>query len=387
MSNRLDPYWMTLAHARGFSNKRKMEFLIDVVHDKMSLNEALTKIQQGNTLGFAFTEKEWKGIREEVNNLPNYAFLSENLSANGVNCINVMDEYVYPKILKTNLRKDAPIIIYAKGNLALLRKECVAVVGARNSSNIALAFTDQVVRKAVLKKRVIVSGFAKGVDQRALDSAISCGGQSVIVLPQGIETYSTKTYYPKIVSGHVLVISTYHPKLPWSIGLAMDRNKTIYGLADEIYAAESNDSGGTWEGVKDGLKRGRKVYVRLPDRTEKNANQQLIDAGATAVDQHGDIVATDNHEQQIPHGVVNENPAAYGSNPTTTEDIIPAVESLLNNRGGRSLSTMQIAELLSLSDSWRKRLGAVLNKSPKFSSKKVGKEKVYSIATKQSTLF
>ena len=234
---------------------------------------------------------------------------------------------------------------------------------------------------------MIVSGFAKGVDQRALDSAISNGGQSVIVLPQGIETYSTKKYYAKIVSGDVLVISTYHPKSPWSIGLAMDRNKTIYGLANSIYAAESNDSGGTWEGVRDGLKRGRKVYVRLPDSEEKNANQQLIDLGAIAVDLHGNVVATDKYKNQSTSGMFNENPAVYAKSPTTAEDVILAVERLLRNQEGKSLSTMKIANLLILSDSWRKRLGAVLNKSPKFSSKKVGKEKVYSIATKQSTLF
>lgn len=387
MSNRLDPYWMVLAHAKNFTNTRKMEFLIDVVHGKMPLDEALQKVKQGDTLNFAFSDKELSGLREEVDNLPNYAFLSENLTANGVDCINVMDEYVYPKTLKKNLRKAAPIIVYAKGNLALLKKECVAVVGARNSSDVSLTFTDTVVRKAVRCRKVVVSGFAKGVDQRALDSAIALGGQSVIVLPQGIETYSIKKYYPKIVSGDVLVISTYHPKTPWSVGLAMDRNKTIYGLADEIYAAESNDSGGTWEGVRDGLKRGRKVYVRLPDPMEKNANQLLIDAGAVAVDLQGEVVAAAPYQQQAAHSEVHESPATYGKAPSTAEEIIPAVEELLNRQGGKSLRTAEIAEHLHLSDSWKKRLGVVLNKSPKFSGRKVGKEKVYSIAVKQSTLF
>jgi len=387
MRNRLDPYWMVLAHARSFTNTRKMEFLIACVHGKMPLDEALQKVKEGDTLGFDFTEKELAGLRTELDSLPNYAFLSESLTANGVDCINVMDEYVYPKTLKKNLRKGAPIIMYAKGNLALLQKSCVAVVGARKSSEAALTFTEHVVKRAVARKQVVVSGFAKGVDQKALDSALSFRGQSVIVLPQGIETYTAKTYYPKIVSGDVLVISTYHPKLPWSIGLAMDRNKTIYGLADEIYAAESNDSGGTWEGVRDGLKRGRQVYVRLPDPEEKNANQQLIDLGATPVDLHGDMMATDAYAQQTTSGVLNEGPAIYVTSPTTADDVIRAVELLLSNQGGKSLSTAEIAKQLGLSESWKKRLGGALNKSPKFTGRKLGRGKVYTIAMKQPSLF
>jgi len=129
-----------------------MEFLIEVVHEKIPLDEALQKVKEGTMMGFDFSEKELDGLRSELDNLPNYAFLSENLTANGVDCINVMDEYVYPKTLKKNLRKSAPIIVYAKGNLSLLKKECVAVVGARKCGEVSLVFTDQVVRKAVRKK-------------------------------------------------------------------------------------------------------------------------------------------------------------------------------------------------------------------------------------------
>jgi predicted Rossmann fold nucleotide-binding protein DprA/Smf involved in DNA uptake len=38
-----------------------------------------------------------------------------------------------------------------------------------------------------------------------------------------------------------LVLSTFHPKAVWSVGLAMARNPIIYGLADEIFVAESRE--------------------------------------------------------------------------------------------------------------------------------------------------
>ncbi|NJO69956.1 MAG: DNA transporter, partial [Bacteroidetes bacterium] len=96
-----------------------------------------------------------------------------------------------------------------------------------------------------------------------------------------------KTYYKQIVDGDVLVLSTFHPKAPWKAELAMARNPIIYGLADEIYVAESSEKGGTWSGVIDGLRKGRVIYIRNPQLNEKNANNILISKGAVPVDFEG----------------------------------------------------------------------------------------------------
>jgi predicted Rossmann fold nucleotide-binding protein DprA/Smf involved in DNA uptake len=78
----------------------------------------------------------------------------------------------------------------------------------------------------------------------------------------------------------------------------MARNPIIYGLANEIYVAESKPStnrqgketkGGTWAGVMDGLKKERTIYVRTPGGSEKNDNDLLIQHGATPVDSDGNI--------------------------------------------------------------------------------------------------
>ena len=194
------PYWMALAHAGGFSNRRKMEFLIEVIHNKFSLKEALEKIKEGERNLFDFTEKEWNGICQAVEEIPNYCFLAEQLDNKGIRVIPVMDED-YPATLKTNLKKEAPVILYAKGDPVLLKERSVAVVGARNSSKISLEFTDHVAAKSVKGGYVVVSGMARGVDRKALEAALDHNGRSIIVLPQGIETYRSKTYYSQIING------------------------------------------------------------------------------------------------------------------------------------------------------------------------------------------
>ena len=87
----------------------------------------------------------------------------------------------------------------------------------------------------------------------------------------------------------------------------MARNPIIYGLASEIYVAESSDKGGTWSGVIDGLRKGRTIYVRKPNPREKNANGLLISKGAKAVDDLGNITEYSVKENQ--NSIVSE-PAA-----------------------------------------------------------------------------
>ncbi|MCP4361918.1 MAG: DNA-processing protein DprA, partial [Chloroflexi bacterium] len=199
----------------------------------------------------------------------------------------------YSNTLKKNLKMQyAPPLLYVKGNTQLLNELSVAIVGSRKASETALRFTQNIARQCSKNYEVIVSGFAKGVDKTALDAALEVHGQSIIVLPQGVLTFASgfRKYYTHIVEGNLLVLSAYHPKAPWSIGLAMGRNVYIYGLAEKIYVAESDSKGGTWAGVVDGLRKQRKIYVRQAEPDEKNANVLLIEQGAIPVNMDGDPV-------------------------------------------------------------------------------------------------
>ena len=367
------PYWMALAHAGNFSNRRKMEFLIEVIHNKFPLKEALEKIKEGERDLFDFTEKEWNGIRQAVEEIPNYCFLAEQLNNKGIRVIPVMDKD-YPATLKTNLKTEAPVILYAKGDPVLLKERSVAIVGARNSSKISLDFTDQVAAKGVKEGYVVVSGMARGVDRKALEAALDHNGRSIIVLPQGIETYRSKTYYSQIINGQVLVISSYHPHAPWSVGLAMDRNKIIYGLAEEIYVAESNDHGGTWEGVKNGLKRGRKIFVRQAGAREKNANNRLIAMGALPVNGEGDPVDT-----KLPTSSAAREPDPEYVNTGNGEDqdLTNAVLQILKERKGGGITLKEIKEALDLDDKTVKKLGRRLADHPEIKKIKQGRSNYF----------
>ena len=296
INNREMPYWMALAHIRGWKNEQINKLIIKVVHEEdCSLEEFfnLSSIEWSNKFGL--TEKEIIGLENTRNELPNYSFLAEDLLEQGYEVIPISDSE-YSTTLKENLKaKNAPPVLYIKGNKQILQENSIAIVGSRNASEISLKFTDNIAKLASRDYKVVVSGFAKGVDKQALDSALKYKGQSIIVLPQGIMTFSSgfKKYYRQIVEGDLLVLCTFFPKTRWSVQLAMARNSIIYGLAKEIYVAESSEKGGTWSGVMDGLRKGRKFFVRKPEFNEKNANVKLIEKGAIPVNFDGQPISED----------------------------------------------------------------------------------------------
>ena len=217
-------------------------------------------------------------MQQAKSELASNAFLAESFFSQGFELIPITSPE-FSKTLKGNLKAaHSPSVLYVKGNKKILEEKSIAIVGSRDASDVALQFTDNIAKLASKEYKVVVSGFAKGVDKQALDSAINYKGQSIIVLPQGIMTFGSgfTKYYKQIIDGDVLVLSTFFPKAPWKAELAMARNPIIYGLADEIYVAESAEKGGTWSGVVDGLRKGRKIFVRKPESYENTANILLI---------------------------------------------------------------------------------------------------------------
>lgn len=281
-------YWVALAHTPKIWTSRKNEMVVFFFKLGKSI---IDFFESDDFLGIELKPEEHIQLNQSKSDLSNYSFMVEELLNQGYEIIPIISKE-YSPMLKQNLKYNSPIVLYIKGNKQILQEKSIAIVGSRNANDASLQFTDNIARKASAEYKVVVSGFAKGVDKQALDSALKYKGQSIIVLPQGITTFSSgmKKYYKQIVDGDVLVLSTFHPKLPWSVDLAMARNSIIYGLASEIYAAQSDEKGGTWTGVCDGLKKQREVFVRVPDNNEKCANLLLIEKGAIPVDLEGNQI-------------------------------------------------------------------------------------------------
>jgi DNA processing protein len=332
------PYWISLAHLPRWGAAKINSTVIKFFHEhKISIQDFFELEKEVWRDGFGLTDQDVADLDKAKAQVAGNAFLAETLLNEGYEIIPLISPD-YSTTLKSNLKAShSPVILYIKGNKQLLKDESVAIVGSREASGIALQFTDNIARLVVQNHKVVVSGFAKGVDRQALDSAIAANGKSIIVLPQGILTFSSgfREYYKQIVNGKVLVLSTFSPKATWQRELAMARNPIIYGLANEIYVAESSEKGGTWAGVIDGLRRKRSIFVRQAESSEHNANNLLIRNGAVPVDFEGKqlekiidelMVKEDEETYQPVESLEKKILSVFNGKPLTAKEILIRLE-------------------------------------------------------------
>jgi len=362
-------YWVALTHTPKIWTSRKNEMIVHCFNQGKTI---IDFFESDDFLGMDLKQEELSLLNQTKSELGNDAFLVEELLNQGYEIIPITSKD-YSPTLKANLKYNAPLVLYIKGNKQILQEQSIAIVGSRNANEKSLQFTDNVAKKASSEYKVVVSGFAKGVDKQALDSAISYKGQSIIVLPQGITTFASgmKKYYKQIIEGDVLVLSTFHPKSPWSVEQAMARNSIIYGLASEIYAAQSDDKGGTWSGVCEGLKKGRRIYVRMPENGEKCANLILINMGAEAVDMNGTAI-----NQPIGYDLFENVCSIVAESADSYESVDDRIVALLNKG---EYTAKQVVELLKLTEISSQKMSQKLSKMKGVLINGKGKVKKYSL--------
>jgi DNA processing protein len=168
----------------------------------------------------------------------------------------------YPERLLTVLRDQAPAALFAAGAIDLLSNRGVGFCGARDASEMALRCADQVARALVKHRLLVVSGHAAGVDETAHRAALESGGNTALVLPEGILRFRARaSIRGAMTDDNAVIVSEFSPNAPWSVGNAMQRNRTICGLVNAMIVIEAGTSGGTWEAGLSALQLGVPLFV------------------------------------------------------------------------------------------------------------------------------
>ncbi len=189
---------------------------------------------------------------------------------------------LYPKRLKTRLKEDAPPLLYGCGEIALLEKGGLAVVGSRHVDDELVSFTENVGRLSAEAHCSIVSGGAKGIDRAAMHGALLAGGVVAGVMADSLERAAlARDNREPLMEGRLVLISPYDPSAGFNVGHAMQRNKLIYALADAALVVASDfETGGTWAGAIEQLDRLHfvPIFVRNGTNTGKG-NSALLNRG------------------------------------------------------------------------------------------------------------
>ena len=188
----------------------------------------------------------------------------------------------YPARLRDTLKHQAPSVLFGAGDIRLLQRAGVAVVGSRNIDEKGAAFARELGAKTVAARLPVVSGGARGTDRLAMDGAIQAEGVAIGALADSLEATIRKLdVQPLLADERLVLVTPYSPAAGFSVGAAMGRNKVIYGLSKFAVVVSSDfKTGGTWAGAAEALK-GRWCPVFVRDGVEvPKGNQELIKMGA-----------------------------------------------------------------------------------------------------------
>ncbi len=188
----------------------------------------------------------------------------------------------YPERLKQRLRSHAPPVLFGCGDKKILKHGGLAVVGSRDANENDLIFTDYIGSKAAEQGYAIVSGGARGVDQRAMFSALQNDGKAIGVLADSLLRSATSAKYRNsLLSGNLVLVSPNNPDLGFDVGKAMSRNRYIYCLGDAAIIISSRaGKGGTWNGALEGVKEGWVPVWVKPSSYTASGNSDLVAHGA-----------------------------------------------------------------------------------------------------------
>ena len=165
----------------------------------------------------------------------------------------------YPERLRMHLSRSAPPLLWGVGDGAIAESGGVAIVGSRDIDEGGSQWCAEVASACARERLTVISGGARGVDQIAMRAALDAGGRVTAVLPEGLGKPSVVSRYREaVVDGRLLLLSPFYPDAGFTIGSAMGRNKVMYGLAEAAVIVRADaQSGGTWAGAEEELKRGR----------------------------------------------------------------------------------------------------------------------------------
>ncbi len=210
---------------------------------------------------------------------------------NNYKIITIVDES-YPPMLNTI--KDAPLVLYALGDISLLSyAPAISVIGTRNPSSEAAQKMEHVVKPLVKDQWLIVSGMAKGIDSLAHKIALSYKSKTIAVLGGGFMHVYPKqnmALFHQIVK-HGLVLSEYAPDVRPVKYHFPERNRIISGLGFGTLVIEATEKSGTLITVDQALDQGREVYAvpGSPALAQTKGCHQMIQDGAKLAHEAKDI--------------------------------------------------------------------------------------------------
>jgi len=186
---------------------------------------------------------------------------------------------VQENIIELSSMKKYPEKLFHSGNLELLKRTKVSIVGSRKTSKYSRMMVQNLASSLAKSGVCVVSGGAMGIDAVAHNGAKA--ENTIAVLPCGIDIK-----YPAVnknllsdIESHGLLLSQFDigfKSTPWSF---VQRNEVVVSLGEVLVVAEAELNSGSMRSVEFALKMGKEIFA-LPHRLgESRATNELLKSG------------------------------------------------------------------------------------------------------------
>lgn len=188
-----------------------------------------------------------------------------------ITILTFLDE-AYPAKLR-DLGNKAPVVIYVKGDVSVLNRESIAVIGTREPSEWSIKVGPRLISKILESSDyVITSGLALGCDTIGHTTCIEKNGKTIAVLPCGFDRISPVENIglsEEIIKNGGALISEYLPNEEATKYTFVERDALIAAMSDAILVIECGMNSGTMHAVENGIRLNRRIAAYATSFSDK----------------------------------------------------------------------------------------------------------------------
>lgn len=220
-------------------------------------------------------------------------FLKKELRLIGDEGVQILDyqDPGYPSLLREVSGR--PIVLYVKGNAAVLNKISFAIVGTRVPTLYGISMAQEYASRLSALGLVIASGLARGIDTAAHRAAL-VHGETIAVLGSGLGSIYPKenSVLARAISDKGAIVSEFAITTPPRQENFPRRNRIISGISKGVLVVEAAARSGALITAHYALEQNREVFA-LPGNADSPLSKgahALIKEGAKLVDCIEDIL-------------------------------------------------------------------------------------------------
>lgn len=223
----------------------------------------------------------------------------------------------YPPLLERIY--DPPLLLYARGNPAVLELPCVGIVGTRRPTYYGLQIAEGIAEDLSRRKIAVVSGMARGIDAAAHRGSLRAKGSTIAVFGCGVDVIYPREHQRLAaeILADGLLLSEFPPGTSPAPQNFPVRNRIISGLAIGTMIVEASEYSGSLITARLAMEQNREVYALPGNITAPQSfgPNYLIKQGAKLVQSWRDIV------EEFPPDLRHSILAAEDASPRRTPEL------------------------------------------------------------------